>query len=234
MEANTENTAIAFKDICKTFTLHNLKAQIKALSGESYTLSFGQCLAINGPSGIGKSTLLRCLYGNYLVSSGEIKINHRGKMVDLVRASQREILEIRTHTISYVSQFLRVIPRVSALDIVAAPIIEKGLDKETALERAREYLLKLNIQERLHKLPPMTFSGGERQRVNIARGLARLSPILLLDEPCASLDFPNRQVAMELFLNAKAQGVAIVGIFHDAEARESVADVTCNLQAPKA
>ena len=101
---------------------------------------------------------------------------------------------VRRDTIGYVSQFLRTVPRVSALDVVAEPLVARGVDRDAARDRARELLARLNLPERLWALPPATFSGGEQQRVNIARGFITDHPILLLDEPTASLDANNREV----------------------------------------
>ncbi|MEQ9123654.1 MAG: phosphonate C-P lyase system protein PhnL, partial [Alphaproteobacteria bacterium] len=177
-----------------------------------------------GPSGAGKSTLLRSLYANYLPSQGRILVRHRGETVDLVSAEARLQLEIRRETIGYVSQFLRVIPRISAEDVVAEAAIAGGTSPADALAAARGLLRRLNLPERLWSVPPATFSGGEQQRVNIARGLIRPFPILLLDEPTASLDAANRQVAVDLILEAKARGAAVVAICHDEDVRAAIAD----------
>ncbi|MDR2340639.1 MAG: phosphonate C-P lyase system protein PhnL, partial [Deltaproteobacteria bacterium] len=225
-----EKHAIVASSLRKGFTLHHLgPAKITALDGVSLSAPFGTCLAVNGPSGCGKSTLLRCLYGNYRIQGGSILIAHKGGYLDLALASEREILELRRHTVSYVSQFLRVIPRVPALDIVAEPLISQGVPKPRALARAQSALARLGVPERLWSLPPLTFSGGERQRVNIARGLIRESPILLLDEPTASLDRANRETVASLIVEAKERGAAIVGVFHDREVRDLVADKTLEL-----
>jgi alpha-D-ribose 1-methylphosphonate 5-triphosphate synthase subunit PhnL len=225
--------AIVCEGLCKDFTLHLQEAWLRALEGVSLRATFGSCLAVNGPSGCGKSTLLRCLYGNYRVGEGRLLMAHRGSFLDLGEATEREILELRRHTVSYVSQFLRVIPRVPALEIVAAPLVAQGVPKGQAAERAMEALERLSIPERLWRLPPLTFSGGEKQRVNIARGLIRQSPILLLDEPTASLDRRNRAAVTDLIIKAKEAGSAVVGVFHDREVRERVADHVLELSPPK-
>ncbi|OFM80295.1 MULTISPECIES: phosphonate C-P lyase system protein PhnL, partial [Pseudomonas] len=174
-------------------------------------------------SGAGKSTLLRTLYGNYLPAGGSIRLRHAGDWLELVGAEPREVLAVRRQTLGYVSQFLRVIPRVATLDVVMEPALARGWSRDSAELRARSLLARLNIPERLWQLAPGTFSGGEQQRVNIARGFMVEWPILLLDEPTASLDEANRQVVLELIGEAKAAGAALIGIFHDRAAREAVA-----------
>lgn len=179
---------------------------------------------LHGRSGSGKSTLLRSLYGNYLPDSGHIWVKHQEQWVDMVSAQAREILDVRRHTLGWVSQFLRVIPRISALNLVMQPLVELGIGKAEAEQRAGELLQHLNVPERLWQLAPSTFSGGEQQRVNIARGFIVDYPVLLLDEPTASLDATNRAAVVTLIEKAKARGAAVVGIFHDEDVRERVAD----------
>jgi alpha-D-ribose 1-methylphosphonate 5-triphosphate synthase subunit PhnL len=194
------------------------------LRGESLALMPGECVALAGPSGAGKSTLLRCVAGNYGAGAGRILIRHRGAMLDLAAADARTVREVRAETLGHVSQFLRVIPRVPALDIVAAPLLARGAGRAEARARAAALLARLNLPERLHHLPPATFSGGEQQRVNLARGFIAPSTVLLLDEPTASLDAANRAVVAALIAEAKQAGTAILGIFHDTEVRDRVAD----------
>jgi alpha-D-ribose 1-methylphosphonate 5-triphosphate synthase subunit PhnL len=167
---------------------------------------------------------MRCLYGNYGAGTGRIILRHRGDELDLATATPQQVIAARRETLGYVSQFLRVIPRVATRDIVAEPLIARGMAREDAAARATDLLHRLNLPERLHGLPPATFSGGEQQRVNLARGFAPRYPVLLLDEPTASLDAANRAVVIGLIREAKAQGSAIIGIFHDTEVREAVAD----------
>ncbi|MDO6729939.1 phosphonate C-P lyase system protein PhnL [Marinovum sp. 2_MG-2023] len=208
-------------DVSKTFTLHNQgSAVIRVMRGANLHVEAGECVALTGASGSGKSTLMRMIYGNYLAASGVIRVGD----VDVTRAEPREILAMRREVLGYVSQFLRVVPRVATLDVVADPLRAVGVAEAPAQARAAELLARLNVPERLWSLSPTTFSGGEQQRVNIARGFARAYPALLLDEPTASLDGANRAIVLELIEEAKAGGAAIVGIFHDEEARAQVAD----------
>lgn len=210
--------------LSKTFTLHGRGGlALPVFDNIDLQVHPGECLALTGHSGSGKSSLLRCLYGNYGASRGEVRILHDEQWLDLSNAAPREVLDVRRRTLGYVSQFLRVIPRVSTLDIVAEPLRRLGMAAELARSQAAEWLARLNLQERLWHLPPATFSGGEQQRVNIAHGLIASQPVLLLDEPTASLDADNRRVVVELIREARARGAAVVGIFHDDEVREAVA-----------
>ncbi|RCS22932.1 phosphonate C-P lyase system protein PhnL [Phyllobacterium salinisoli] len=219
------NPALIVSDLAKTFTMH-LRGGIElpVMTGAAFLLQPGQCAVLGGPSGAGKSSILKMLYGNYAANAGQILVQHRGREIDLARAEPRTILELRRETIGYVSQFLRVVPRVSALDIVAEPLVERGIDRPQATRRAGDLLSRLNLPERLWSLPPATFSGGEQQRVNIARGFITDHPILLLDEPTASLDAVNRTVVVDMIAEKKVAGVALLGIFHDADVRGAVAD----------
>ena len=213
------------RDLSKTFTLHTQGgARLPVFQSLDLTVAAGECVCLHGPSGAGKSTLLRALYANYKPDSGSILVRHGGEMVELVGAEPRLILEVRRRTMGHVSQFLRVIPRVPALEVVAEPAIMLGRPRTEALDAARGLLARLAIPERLWNLAPSTFSGGEQQRVNLARGFMVDYPVLLLDEPTASLDLVNRRVVIALIGEAKARGAAIVSIFHDAEVRTAVAD----------
>jgi alpha-D-ribose 1-methylphosphonate 5-triphosphate synthase subunit PhnL len=216
--------------LTKTFTMH-LRGGIElpVIANAAFALHPGTCAVLGGPSGVGKSSILKMLYGNYAASSGRILVRHRGGEVDLVAAEPRTILDLRRETVGYVSQFLRVVPRVGALDIVAEPLVERGTDRRLAARRAGDLLARLNLPERLWSLPPATFSGGEQQRVNIARGFITDHPILLLDEPTASLDAANRAVVVEMIAEKKRAGVALLGIFHDVEVRNAVADVVIDV-----
>lgn len=218
-------TVINVANVSKTFVLHNQGGiKLNVLEEASFSVSSGECLVLNGRSGSGKSTLLRALYGNYLVDGGNIEVLHKGHWVNLAKATPREIINVRKHTIGWVSQFLRVIPRISALEVVMQPMIEMGGCRQAAQARAEDLLMRLNVPKHLWNLAPATFSGGEQQRVNIARGFIVDYPVLLLDEPTASLDATNSAVVVSLIEEAKARGAAIVGIFHDEETRNQVAD----------
>jgi alpha-D-ribose 1-methylphosphonate 5-triphosphate synthase subunit PhnL len=219
---------IRLSDVSKNFVLHNQgSAVIPVMEGASLEVRPGECVALIGNSGAGKSTLMRMIYGNYLAQSGQIVVGG----VDVASAAPREILQLRKNTLGYVSQFLRVVPRVPTLEVVAEPLLSLGVDRHIALERAKDLLTRLRIPETLWGLSPTTFSGGEQQRVNIARGFAHTYPALLLDEPTASLDAQNRDTVLGLIEEAKARGAAVIGIFHDLEARARVADREVNVSA---
>lgn len=212
---------IRIENLSKNFTLHNQGgAVIPVMGGATLTVGPGECVGLTGQSGAGKSTLMRMVYGNYLTAGGSLRVGD----LDIATAEPRQIIALRRETLGYVSQFLRVVPRVPTLDVVAEPLLALGTPADEARDRAATLLKRLNIPERLWTLSPTTFSGGEQQRVNIARGFAHAYPALLLDEPTASLDAANREVVLALIEEAKARGVAILGIFHDEAARSRVCD----------
>ena len=212
---------IEISDVAKRFVLHNQGGVVlPVMEGATLSVQAGECVALVGASGAGKSTLMRMIWGNYRCDEGSIRVAG----VELRDAEPRDVIAMRRSKLGYVSQFLRVIPRVPTLDVVAEPLLAQGMDEAQAQARAREMLARLNIPERLWSLSPTTFSGGEQQRVNIARGFIQDWPVMLLDEPTASLDAGNRAVVLDLITEAKARGAAILGIFHDAEARAAVCD----------
>jgi len=216
--------ALVVEGLYKTFTLHTQGGvELPVLHGVDLTVFPGDCVALMDPSGSGKSTLLRAIYANYRPQRGRIVVAHDGRLVDMAGAGPRELLAVRSRTIGYVSQFLRVIPRVPTLDVVIEPLRAFGVPRETAVERGRALLERLRIPERLWSLSPVTFSGGEQQRVNLARGFIADFPILLLDEPSASLDAAGRAIVIELIRSARERRAAMVGAFHDREVREAVA-----------
>lgn len=216
---------IDIADANKTFTMHLQGGiELPVVRGVTFHVEPGECVVLSGPSGAGKSSILKMIFGNYRCDSGRIGIRHRGEVIDLAAAEPRQVLNVRRATIGYVSQFLRAVPRVATIDVVAEPLIAGGMTRADAQSRAGELLHRLNIPERLWQLPPATFSGGEQQRVNIARGFISDLPILLLDEPTASLDAANRAVVVALVAEKKRQGVAMVAIVHDDEIRHLIAD----------
>ncbi len=218
-------TPLVVSEVAKSFTMHLRDGiRLPVVADVSFSIKAGECAVLGGPSGAGKSSILKMVYGNYAVDRGQIIVTHGDQLIDLASASPRVVLQVRRDTIGYVSQFLRTVPRVSALDVVAEPLVARGENRDAARERAKDLLSRLNLPEKLWTLPPATFSGGEQQRVNIARGFITDHPILLLDEPTASLDAKNREVVIGLIDEKKKADVALLGIFHDADVREAVAD----------
>ncbi len=212
---------IEISNLSKSFTLHNQgSAVIQVMAGAHLRVAAGECVGLIGASGAGKSTLMRMIWGNYLAASGAILVGG----VDVARAAPRDIIALRRQTLGYVSQFLRVVPRVPTREVVAEPLLNLGVPRADAVARAETLLARLNVPQRLWALSPTTFSGGEQQRVNIARGFVHPFAALLLDEPTASLDATNREVVLTLITEAKAHGAAIMGIFHDEAARAAVCD----------
>ncbi|AFY34831.1 phosphonate C-P lyase system protein PhnL [Calothrix sp. PCC 7507] len=217
------NTLLKVENLQKSFTLHQQGGvHLKVLQDISLSVNTGECVALSGTSGSGKSTFMRCLYANYRADSGAIWVKHQENWIDLCQLPAHEILAVRKNTIGYVSQFLRAIPRVPALEVAAEPLLELGIKTEAAFTTVKNLFHRLNLPERLWHLSPTTFSGGEKQRVNIARALAVNYPILLLDEPTSALDTTNRQVVIELLEELKAKGCALIGIFHDAEVQSQL------------
>lgn len=216
---------IDISNASKTFTMHLQDGvRLPVVSGVSIQVNSGECVVLSGPSGAGKSSILKMIFGNYRCDRGRISVRHNEAMIDVATAEPRDILRIRRQTVGYVSQFLRAVPRVATLDVVAEPLIANGFGRDDACAQAGTLLRRLNIAERLWMLPPSTFSGGEQQRVNIARGFISDMPILLLDEPTASLDGVNRKIVVDLVAEKKMRGVAMVAIVHDDEVRHSIAD----------
>lgn len=227
--------AIDVQGLAKTFVLHLQDGQaLPVLRDVALQVRAGECVALTGRSGSGKSTLMRSLYGNYRPTGGSIRVRDGDKFVELVGAEPREVLRLRRATIGYVSQFLRVIPRVPTVRLVMEPLLALGVDEDRARARAEGLLARLNLPQRLWRLPPATFSGGEQQRVNIARCFVVDYPILLLDEPTASLDPENRQVVVDLIREARTRAAAVVGIFHDGEVRSAVASRRFDMTAEAA
>ncbi len=215
---------IKLNGVSKAFTLHLRGGmRLDVVSDVGFDVMPGECVVLGGPSGSGKSSLLKIVYGNYRCDHGSVLVRDGDEYVDVAAAEPRRMIALRRDVMGYVSQFLRVIPRVSTIDVVASAGRDSGLAPKVAQARAGELLSRLNVPERLWDLPPATFSGGEQQRVNIARGFIADLPVLLLDEPTASLDAANRAVVVELIEARKKAGTAIIGIFHDEDVRDHVA-----------
>ena len=218
---------IQIKNLNKSFQLYNQNdTNINVFKNINFRVKKGEVVALTGNSGTGKSTLLKLIYGSYVISKGDVLISD----INIRKSSPRDILKLRKNKLGYVSQFLRVVPRVPTIDVVIEPLLEIGCEKKIALKKAQEILERLNIPKNLWYLSPLTFSGGEQQRVNIARGFIHNYPYLLLDEPTASLDQNNKNVVLDLIEKAKLNGSAIIGIFHDETARNKVATREVNLE----
>jgi alpha-D-ribose 1-methylphosphonate 5-triphosphate synthase subunit PhnL len=232
--STANSIALELAGVAKDFTMHlQGGVRLSVVSGVTFAVRPGECVVLSGPSGAGKSSVLKMIFGSYRCERGRILVARAGDdaedYVDVARATPRQILALRRHTIGYVSQFLRAVPRVAAIDVVAEPLVLAGEKRETAGRRAAEMLRRLNVPAPLWGLPPATFSGGEQQRVNIARGFLPDLPILLLDEPTASLDPANCAVVTGLIAEKKKRGAAIVAIVHDAQVRDRIADVVIDV-----
>lgn len=227
-----DDTVLAVREVSKSFTLHLQNSQsLPVIHGLQFEVPRGHCVVLGGESGSGKSSVMKMVYGSYGVDTGSILLRHDNHYLDLATAGPRQVIAARRDTMGYVSQFLRALPRVSALDVVAEPLLDQGISRDAARERAAELLARLSIPERLWSLPPATFSGGEQQRVNIARGFVAERPLMLLDEPTASLDARNRKVVISMIRESLSRGVAMVAIFHDADVREAVSTDTVDVEA---
>ncbi len=219
------------RGVSKTFLLHARSSEpMRVFENFELKLYAGECVALTGSSGCGKSSLLRLIFGNYLLQSGRIYVRHNGGVVDIASSSPRDILFLRRWTLGYVSQFLRVIPRVPALQIVAEPLRRRGVPAEIAHPQAAQMLERLHVPPRLWRLPPATFSGGEQQRVNLARAFVAGYPVMLLDEPTAALDSGNRDTVVALIEESKKRGAGLLGVFHDEEVRAAVSTRSVNLE----
>ena len=214
------------ENLSKSFTLHNRGGvQVLGFSDINFTLQCGQLLALSGPSGAGKSSILKTIFRTYLPDGGKVVFHRKnGSNVDLASCRESKVLDLRRREVGFVTQFLKILPRVSAIDAVAHPLVEIGTDHDEARERARRMLSRLGIREELLPLSPLTFSGGEQQRVNIARGIIAPKELILLDEPTASLDQRSSDVVLELLQELKNQNIAMIAIFHDQRKIDLIAD----------
>jgi len=226
---------IEIKNISKMFTVHTRGGlQVHGYEDISFEVNQGEFVSLYGPSGMGKSSVLKAIYRTYTTTSGDI-LFHKNEQenLNIATANESEILELRKNHLGYVSQFLQVLPRISAVDIVSQPLIEKGESQEVSIQKAKEMLDFFNIKEELFDISPLTFSGGEQQRVNIAKGIIAPKSVLLLDEPTASLDKTNTQKVIEKLLEIKKEGISMIGIFHDLECMKQISDKIYDMKEKK-
>lgn len=217
---------IRIRNLSKEFTVHTRGGiKIQGYTDINFEVKKGEFLSLYGPSGMGKSSILKALFRTYTTTTGDIIFTKEdGASVNIATCDESTMLDLRKNEIGYVSQFLKVLPRIGAVDVVAQPLIDKGEDEKSAKEAAKELLDYLGIKEELFNVSPLTFSGGEQQRVNIAKGIIAPKSVLLLDEPTASLDHNNTMKVIERLLKIKNDGVAMIGIFHDLEAMRAISD----------
>jgi len=215
----------------KKFTVHTQGSrEIEGFKTLSFDIEKGEFLALMGPSGAGKSSLLKCIYRTYLPTSGDIFLETESGVVNLAGASEGEIIELRRKDIGYVSQFLKVLPRVPAIDVVANPLVDLGESETVARDKAKEIMSFLDLREELFDISPLTFSGGEQQRVNIARAINAPKDLLLLDEPTASLDPVRTKKVISMLAKLKERGITMVGIFHNEELAMSISDKVIRME----
>lgn len=227
----SSDVVLQVEGLTKNFTLHEQNKVLPGAAPIDFTVHTGKLTALAGVSGTGKSSLLKCVYRTYLPQSGAINYcTAQGNWLDLATASEYEILNLRRAEISFVTQFLHFLPRQSTLDVVAKPLFDLGCDREVARDRAASLLQQMKLPERLWKISPATFSGGEKQRVNLARSMVSCPRLLLLDEPTASLDAAATERVVELIQTIKQQGTGMLAVFHDPELITSVADEIITIQ----
>ena len=226
---------LTVEKLSKHFVLHDQRKTIPSCADVSLSVTPGELTALIGPTGAGKSSVLKCIYRTYLPSAGRLVFRDAaGAAIDLAQASDHEVLALRKSDISFVTQFLHCLPRRLAIDVVAEPLLVRGTTHAAARDKASEVLAALNVPERLWEVPPATFSGGEKQRINLARGLVAYPRLLLLDEPTASLDPRTTDTVVELLQAIKAKGVAMLAIFHHPDLVHRLADQVVELAPPVA
>jgi alpha-D-ribose 1-methylphosphonate 5-triphosphate synthase subunit PhnL len=219
------------RNLSKQFVVHHLHREVPAFNHLSFDVREGEFVLVAGPNGVGKSTLLRCLYRTYLPTAGEAIYHSRHGAIDLVRAADVDIVKLRNEEIGHVTQFLRARPRISAIDWVAEPLMAAGTPREASRDAAAEWLHDFGLKRELWEAYPTTFSGGEQQKVNLARALIAPRRLILLDEPTASLDVQARAALVARLASLKRAGVALIGVFHHAEDLASLVNREVRLSA---
>ncbi len=218
-------------DLSKIFNLHILnEKRIEALKQINFTMAEGEIIGLTGKSGSGKSSLMKCIYRTYLASSGEILYTSRAGQIDMVKADDHQVIDLRKSEITYCSQFLSVIPRVSAVDVVCENLFRIEKDKDKAREKAKTMIEMLGLPVELWDAFPVTFSGGEQQRINVARAIIAEPRFLLIDEPTASLDAKTKDVVIDLILELKKNGTSVLCISHDEYTLDRLVDRRLHLQ----
>ncbi|WP_130861132.1 phosphonate C-P lyase system protein PhnL [Bacilliculturomica massiliensis] len=221
---------LMIEDLSKEFYLHEQKKKISSCRNISLSLQKGGFIGIVGTSGAGKSTVLRCIYRTYLATGGRVVYDSLAYgPLDLVAAAERQIIYLRRAEIGYVSQFLSTLPRTTAFQYVTDAALDAGFPQDEAEERAAEMLRYFRLREDLWALYPVTFSGGEKLRLNLAQAMVKAPRLLLLDEPTASLDPDTKLLVRDLLIRLKAQGTSMLGIFHDLAFMDGLCDQVFNL-----
>ncbi|MBW4475093.1 MAG: phosphonate C-P lyase system protein PhnL [Stenomitos rutilans HA7619-LM2] len=227
----TATPILCVKNLSKHFFLHEQGKHIPSMQEVSLDVRAGKLTALTGPSGVGKSSLLKCIYRTYLPNAGIIDYcTDEGDWIDLVQANEREIIQLRRTEISFVTQFLHCLPRQSTIDVVAKPLFDLGIDRAEARIQAKGLLAEIHLPERLWEISPSTFSGGEKQRVNLARAMILRPRLLLLDEPTASLDRASVERVIQMIQSLKKAGTGILAIFHDPQLVKELADFSKELR----
>lgn len=213
-------------NLTKAFQMHLVDGRtIEPFSNISFRVPQGQVFVISGKSGIGKTTILKCIYRTYLTTKGEIwYASQQFGRVNMATLGEEQVVTLRERELGFCSQFLKVLPRVPALDITAEPLLKRGMAREQARPIAAQWLARLGIEESRWQASPVTFSGGEQQRLNLARAFIAAPRLLLLDEPTASLDAVSKAIVLEMIAEAKAAGVTILTVSHDTESLTTLAD----------
>lgn len=222
---------LKIKGLSKSFNIYSLGKYIEASKDINITLNKGEFIGITGKSGSGKSTILKCIYRTYLPKKGDIiYFSEKFGKINLSEAKEREIIYLRKNEIGYVSQFLNVMPRTTAREVVQNALLEMGYKLEYAKVETEKMLEHFELDKELWDSYPNNFSGGEKLRLNIARAMVKKPRLLLLDEPTASLDNSSKLKVRELIENLKREGTTMIGIFHDLEFMEGLCDKVYNME----